>query len=636
MSKAVETTTLTLTNKQQLYKIIVDSKGSPDALAINLYWDEFRSWYNHKKIHTSSKIIRIPKLYKYGVYASYKELSKKYGVTENTIRRKIVKLEELELLSRDFYTNKESHKVLYNQLIIYIWQQTPYFFNPIGLDRMLIEELTPSTNHEYISSKYNNKNQGGYKQDTPINVHTPAPLQASNSLGLEVEGGVIANVHTPIIADDHTPYKQNDDTPHTKLVYTHTPLQATNSLGLEVEGGVIANVHTPIIAGDDTNILREYNLYNVSIERLYSYSINNTRARGFNDKTYTINLTDKNNNIDKSVDTNSAEIKTLNIEEKKSGYADLAFGFLTEPTQSAVDEWEETETEELAALLDNDCITDPVVPIDPEEIVADEQATRRMLLSKALWSTFGEQRSGEIQDDYKFVETEPHKVCIQTEKMQLNDIEKAKIRKAIASIYGEDVTIAMQIIAPLQNEPIPSDEVVELEHSVSKLNWLNFKSVIKNHSLFAALNNPSLTTTEESPKKIIIEGVAFLIERIIEPGSLEDLENAILKTGLTLELRTKNVHPEYKNFEKQPIVLTPEKVLEDKAWLSNIRIAELQKSNTTGRLIEVREEKPVNDYDSESVTNCSRLKLTAREEAIVNNFNDMELLALIEKQASQA
>ena len=614
MSKATETNTPTLTNKQQLYKIVVDSRGNPDALAINLYWDEFRSWYNHKKIHTSSKIVKIPKLYKYGVYASYKELSEKYGVTENTIRRKIVKLEELELLTRDFYTNKESHKVLYNQLIIYIWQQTPHFFNPIGLDRMLIEELTPSTNHEYISSKYHNENKGGCKQDNLINVHTP------------------------IITNDHTPLQQNKDTPHTKLVHTPTPLQAINSLGLEVEGGIIANVHTPIIAGDDTNILRVNNLYTKGIERLFTvYNINNnTHARDFSDKTCITDCADKNNDINKPTHTNSNEIKTLNTEEKKSSYADFAFGFPAEPTQSAVDEWEENETEELAALLDNDCITDPVVPIDPEEILADEQATRRMLLSKALWSTFGEQRSGEIQDDYKFIETEPHKVCIQTEEMQLNDIEKAKIRKAIASIYGEDVTIAMQIIAPLQNKPIPSDEVVELEHSVSKTNWLNFKSLIKNHSLFAALNNPSLTTTEESPEKIIIEGVAFLIERIIEPGSLEDLENAILKTGLTLELRTKNVHPEYKNFEKQPIVLTAEKVLEDKAWLSNIRIAELQKSNTTGRLIEVREEKPVNDYDSESTTICSRLKLTAREEAIVNNFNDMELLALIEKQASQA
>jgi len=607
MSKAAETNTPTLTNKQQLYKIVVDSRGNPDALAINLYWDEFRSWYNHKKIHTSNKIVRIPKLYKYGVYASYKELSKKYGVTAETIRKKIVRLEDIGLLNRDFYKNLEGRKALYNQLIIYIWQQTPHFFNPIGLDRMLIEELTPSTNHEYISSKYNNENNAVAEQklDTPPQpaLDTPSPSKVGHPLEKEL------------------------DTP--------TPMQASSYIGLEEQGGIQVKLDTPPQPALDTNILREYNLYTSSIERLYSYNINNTRARGFNDKNDKTDFTGKNNNIDQSVHTNSVEIKTYN-EEKESSYADFAFGFPAEPTQSAVDEWEENETEELAALLDNDCITDPVVPIDPEEIVADEQATRRMLLSKALWSTFGEQRSGEIQDDYKFVETEPHKVCIQTKEMRLNDIEKAKIRKAIASIYGEDVTIAMQIIAPLQNEPIPSDEVVELEHSVSKPNWLNFKSVIKNHSLFAALNNPSLTTTEESPEKIIIEGVAFLIERIIEPGSLEELENAILKTGLTLELRTKNVHPEYKNFEKQPIVLTAKKVLEDKVWLSNIRIAELQKSNTIGRLIEVREEKPVNDYDSESVTICSRLKLTAREEVIVNNFNDMELLALIEKQVSQA
>ena len=603
MSKAVETTLPTLTNKQQLYKIIVDSRGNPDALAINLYWDEFRSWYNHKKIHTSSKIVKIPKLYKYGVYASYKELSKKYGVTTETIRKKIVRLEELELLSRDFYTNKENHKVLYNQLIIYIWQQTPCFFNPIGLDRMFIEELTPSTNHEYISSKYNNEN----------NVVTEQKLDTSLQRSLD----------TPSPSKVGHPLKKELDTP--------TPVQASKYKGLEEQGGIQAKLDTPPQPALDTNILREYNLYNVSIERLYSYSINNTHARDLNDETYTIDFADKNNDINKLAHTNSAEIKTLNTEEKKSSYATFTPCSLTEPEQVAVDECEENETEELAALLDNDCSADSEIPIDPEEIVTNEQATRRMLLSKALWSTFGEQRSGEIQDDYKFVETEPHKVCIQTEEMRLNDIEKAKIRKAIQSVYGEDVTIAMQIIA----EPIPSEEDAELEHSGSKPNWLNFKSVIKNHSLFAALNNPSLTI-DESPEKIVIEGVAFLIERIIEPGSLEELENAILKTGLTLELCTKNVHPEYKNFKKQPIVLTPEKALEDKAWLSNIRIAELQKANTTGRLIEVKEEKPVNDYDSESVTNCHQLKLTAREEAIVNNFNDMELLALIEKQASQA
>ncbi len=49
------------------------------------------------------------------------------------------------------------------------------------------------------------KIRGGCKQDNPINVHTP--------------------------------YKQNDDTPRTKFVHTPPPLQASNSLALEVEGG---------------------------------------------------------------------------------------------------------------------------------------------------------------------------------------------------------------------------------------------------------------------------------------------------------------------------------------------------------------------------------------------------------------
>ena len=132
---------------------------------------------------------------------------------------------------------------------------------------MVIEELTPSTNHKYISSKYNNEN----------NVVNAQKLD--------------------------------------------TPLQA--------------KLDTPPQPALDTNILRVNNLYNVSIERLYSYSINNTHARDLNDKTCVIDCANKNNDINKLAHTDSTEIKTLNTEEKKSGYADLAFGFLTEPTQSA-------------------------------------------------------------------------------------------------------------------------------------------------------------------------------------------------------------------------------------------------------------------------------------------------------------
>jgi|LauGreDrversion4_2_1035121.scaffolds.fasta_scaffold206389_1 hypothetical protein len=114
---------------------------------------------------------------------------------------------------------------------------------------MLIEELTPSTNHEYISSKYNNEN----KEECEQNQHTP-PVEFKD---------------TPLLTNKDTPYTEIKDIITQENKDTPTPLQASNSLGLEVEGGVIANVHTPIIAGDDTNILRVNNINN------------NTHVRGF-------------------------------------------------------------------------------------------------------------------------------------------------------------------------------------------------------------------------------------------------------------------------------------------------------------------------------------------------------------------
>ncbi|MDR0774033.1 MAG: hypothetical protein LBE72_01735, partial [Rickettsia sp.] len=96
-----KTTLPTLTRKHQLYELIVDSRGRPDTLAINLYWDEFRSWYNDKKQYKGGKVVNFPKLHSKGIHVCYKFLADRYGVVEETIRRKIVKLEKLGLLGRD-------------------------------------------------------------------------------------------------------------------------------------------------------------------------------------------------------------------------------------------------------------------------------------------------------------------------------------------------------------------------------------------------------------------------------------------------------------------------------------------------------------------------------------------------------
>lgn len=223
-------------------------------------------------------------------------------------------------------------------------------------------------------------------------------------------------------------------------------------------------------------------------------------------------------------------------------------------------------------LLNETPKTEEIPEMKHEELpqLTDKQE-RAMLLSKALYGSFGEQRSNEIQDDYKFVETEPQKVCIQTKAMLLNDIEKAKIRKAIQSVYGEGVTIAMQIIAPAPVEqmlPVNQNTVLP-----TKSNLLTFKSKLLIYNMQQMFNYPveGVVKVIEAHGKIIVDTVAFLIESMTSPGNIDDLERAVVETGLTLELHTRNAHPEFKNFQKDVIVLTKEKILKDREWLENHR-----------------------------------------------------------------
>lgn len=255
--------------------------------------------------------------------------------------------------------------------------------------------------------------------------------------------------------------------------------------------------------------------------------------------------------------------------------AELEQVALTANQEKAIETERKTRSEEntgliamsdlMAKVLNEPTKQEEITEMNLEELPKlTEKEERTILLSRALWQTFGEQRSGEIQDDYKFVEIHEHKVCIQAREMQLNDIEKAKIRKAIQSVYGEDVILAIQIVLPATEKPTPSNEN-ELVSPLSvrkTATWLDFKATIKTNSMITMLTNPVLKTIE-IPGKVIIETVPFLIERLTSPGYLDELERSVLETGLTLELRVSNTHPEYKNFNKDAIVISPEKILKD-------------------------------------------------------------------------
>lgn len=144
-----------LRRKSELNKIITNADGSPDYLAINIYYDTLRSWYNPKKVYNQDgSITSISKLKTKGIYFSYKKLTQQHGASSETIRKKLVKLEKLGLIQRSFEHRSNAVTNSYNQLIIYVWKDTPHFFNDFGINKDDITKLVPQTNYEYISKKH--------------------------------------------------------------------------------------------------------------------------------------------------------------------------------------------------------------------------------------------------------------------------------------------------------------------------------------------------------------------------------------------------------------------------------------------------------------------------------------------------
>lgn len=278
----------------------------------------------------------------------------------------------------------------------------------------------------------------------------------------------------------------------------------------------------------------------------------------------------------------SSILKTdTNTRARENKHATFAPCSFTEPEQVALTIQEEksielerkTRSEENTGLV---VISDLMTKILKEPQKSEEAQTvkqeelreftdkkaRAMLLSKAFCMAFGEQRANEIQDDYKFVEQNEKKVSIQAKQMLLNDIEKAKIRKAVRSVYGEDVILATQVITL----PLSQDT----QASYRKQSLIDFKVTISDSSLVNILNN-RLVKIIETGNGIIIESMPFLIDQLTEAGNLAKLEDAVVKTGITLEMHYSNKDNQYANTIKKPIVLTPEKVRKDREWLENHR-----------------------------------------------------------------
>jgi hypothetical protein len=187
----------TLINKEQLNTIITNKDGSPDYLAINIYFDTLRSWYNPKIGYTKDgNLYHINKLKTPGIFLNYTRLAEIHGCSKETVRQKIVKLEHLGLAHRSFQHKETSTTKSYNGLIAYVWKDTTYFYNPMGIDSKQVPELTAQTNHEYIEKRYG----VSFGSQSPQNkgISTGGGIQAwldTKELNNQISKDIRSNVH---------------------------------------------------------------------------------------------------------------------------------------------------------------------------------------------------------------------------------------------------------------------------------------------------------------------------------------------------------------------------------------------------------------------------------------------------------
>lgn len=86
-----------------------------------------RSWYTPNKLKLSNgSVVEVTKLKTKGIYFNYNKLTALYACSKETIRKKLVKLEKLGLIQRSFKHKNTVTTKSYNQMIIYVWKDTPY------------------------------------------------------------------------------------------------------------------------------------------------------------------------------------------------------------------------------------------------------------------------------------------------------------------------------------------------------------------------------------------------------------------------------------------------------------------------------------------------------------------------------
>lgn len=480
---------------EALYGIIQTRSGKPDLLAIDIY-TEARSWFKPKKTNIQGNIIYSSKLNGYGWQIGYEDLANKYKRSKDLIRTKLVLLEKLGLLTRDFRTEYYHGKRFNNNMYLLVWKDTPHFYSEIGLKKKVAAttqnqgELCINSSTPILENKdniYVIPNNGKEKEEALAysSFSSSIPSKGSTPIARACARETEIVKISPTSFEE-TPQEESTEIPTLATGYPTEPAKVYQTEEIRV-------VETEAVTNCD---------------RLGEISL-------LQDIPLLANL------LSPTVD-NSSTVVPETIEPDKN----VQFPKYQE-----------------------------VKPMKQQQIPNEPERNMEFELSGAIFKSFGGVKSDEIMENCKFIPINQNKLGVQLSNgFSLTPTDKDRLKACIRLVYGEGINIvssAVLKIAQPKLEILVKPQIQQYYHQ-----WTRFKNDLLNylpektgHHILNAWFDKFRAWEDPINNRIILTGSRFYVDNVYNRFQ-SAIEYVVKKNKITLELH-------FENNDEKPIIYKP-------------------------------------------------------------------------------
>ena len=474
---------------EALHNIILTNKGRPDYLAIDIYL-EARSWYKSKKTNIQGNIVYLSKLKGNGWQIGYEYLANKYKCSTELIRRKLVLLEKLGLLTRDFRTEYYHGKRFNNNMYLLVWKDTPHFCSDIGLEK-----------DEQNSSK---------------NTHTPIQ-QNKDSLS--------KNWSPPVQQKVDNIYVIPNNVEEDRAINSS---KSSSLLNIEYDCRVVARDNAfqqetlpPITPHEERT----------SNAECRSLSVPNGAAPCLSEHSTELTLTheQENEHYGRHNSRTSSNNQPISLLQVLANMQDIPIAANQNEENTSLAQCQQ-EVEILStAIVKQD------TKASEEVIVNTDKPTQ---LRQEIFKSFNPKTYEEIMENCTFTELEPNKLGISIQdEFSLNLEDKEKLKTCIRAVYGDEVK--MVSTSSQNKQEAPAAQTQEAPIRQVKTEWDAMKEKIAKYFPENQYNHVKNTWLEHlsysyaSQEQIVVIGRGFYVDYITDKFA-SAIEFAVKQTKKSL------------------------------------------------------------------------------------------------------